>query len=178
MALNEGRITLSDSMNEVMGALGSLRGADTATWTDVKRVRAMTKMKLILKGIVAREDGELAVTNGVDAIMVSNHGAHEDAGGRGTLDCLPEVVAGVGGKIPVFLDSGIRSGTDIFKALALGATAVGIGRAYAWALASFGTEGVATVIELLRRELQVTMAQTGASSIAKINRSLLIPGRA
>ena len=134
----------------------------------------MTKMKLILKGIVAREDGELAVKNGVDAIMVSNHGAHEDASGRGTLECLPEVVAGVAGKIPVFIDGGFRSGADIFKALALGATAVGIGRAYAWALASFGTEGVETVIELLRRELQVVMAQTGATSIAKITRASLI----
>ena len=171
---NEGRITLSDTMNDAMGALGSLKNADTATWNDVKRVRDMTKMKLILKGIMAREDGELAVKTGVDAIMVSNHGAHEDAGGRGTLDVLPEVVAGVAGKIPVFIDCGIRSGTDIFKALALGATATGIGRAYAWALASFGTDGVSTVIELLRRELQVTMAQTGATSIAKISKSMLI----
>ena len=97
-----------------------------------------------------------------------------DAGGRGTLDCLPEIVAGVAGKIPVFIDGGFRSGADIYKALALGATAVGIGRAYAWALASFGTEGVETVIELLRRELQVVMAQTGATSIAKITRASLV----
>jgi len=174
----EGRINLSHSMDNVMGALGSLNNADTATWDTVKRVRDMTTMKLILKGIVEREDAALAVETGVDAVMVSNHGAHEDASGRGSLDCLPEVMAGANGRIPVFLDSGVRSGTDIFKALALGATAVGIGRAYAWALASFGTEGVETVIELLRRELQVTMAQTGATSIAAINHSQLIPVRA
>jgi isopentenyl diphosphate isomerase/L-lactate dehydrogenase-like FMN-dependent dehydrogenase len=175
---DERRITVSDSTNDVMGALGSLKTVDTATWDDVKRVRDMTTMKLILKGIVEPEDAALAVANGVDAVMVSNHGAHEDAGGRGSLDCLPGVVAGTNDRIPVFLDSGVRSGTDIFKALALGATAVGIGRAYAWALASFGTEGVETVIELLRRELQVTMAQTGATSISRIIRSLLIPVRA
>jgi isopentenyl diphosphate isomerase/L-lactate dehydrogenase-like FMN-dependent dehydrogenase len=174
---NEGRITLSDSLNEVLGALGSLRGqaANLVTWNDVKRVRGMTRMKLVLKGIVAREDAELAVQNGADGIIVSNHGAHEDASGRGSLECLPEIVAGVGGKIPIFIDSGFRSGADVFKALALGATAVGIGRAYAWGLASFGQEGVETVIELLRRELQVVMAQTGATSIARIGRASLIP---
>jgi isopentenyl diphosphate isomerase/L-lactate dehydrogenase-like FMN-dependent dehydrogenase len=173
---NEGRITLSDSLNDVLGALGSLKGeaGNLVTWEDVKRVRAMTRMKLVLKGIVAREDAELALKNGVDGVIVSNHGAHEDASGRGTLECLPEIVAGVGGKIPVFIDSGFRSGADVFKALALGATAIGIGRAYAWGLASFGQEGVETVIELLRRELQVVMAQTGATSIAKISRASLI----
>lgn len=172
---SEGRITLSDSMNDIIGALGSLRGQDTSTWADVRRVRDMMKMKLFLKGIVAGEDAELAVKNGVDGIMVSTHAAHEDASGRGSLDALPEVVAAVGGKIQVFLDSGIRSGTDMFKALALGANGVGIGRAQSWALASFGTEGVETVIELLRRELQVTMAQTGATSISRISKSMLIP---
>lgn len=174
---SENRITLSDSLNDVLGALGSLKGEaeNLLTWNDVKRVRGMTRMKIVLKGIVAREDAELAVQNGADGVIVSNHGAHEDASGRGTLDCLPEIVAGVGGKIPVFIDSGFRSGADVFKALALGATAVGIGRAYAWALASFGQEGVETVLELLRRELQVVMAQTGASSIARISRASLIP---
>ena len=172
---SEGRITLSDSMAEVIGALGSLRGNDTSTWADVRRVRDLTKMKLILKGVVAPEDAELAIKAGVDGIVVSTHAAHEDASGRGSLEWLPEVVAAVGGKIAVFHDSGIRSGADIFKALALGANAVGIGRAQAWSLASFGTEGVETVIELLRRELQVAMVQTGATSISRISKSMLIP---
>ncbi len=172
---SEGRITLSDPMDKVIGALGSLRGSDTSTWDDVRRVRDMMKMRLVLKGVVAPEDAELAAKNGVDGIMVSTHAAHEDASGRGSLEWLPEVAAAVGGRITIFHDSGIRSGADIFKALALGATAVGIGRAQAWSLASFGTEGVETVIELLRRELQVAMVQTGATSIARISRSMLIP---
>ena len=173
---NEGRITLSDQMSEVIGAIGSLKGeaANQASWNDVKRLRGMTRMKLVLKGIVTREDAVLSVQNGIDAVIVSNHGGHEDASGRGTLECLPEVVAGVAGKIPVLIDSGFRSGADVYKALALGATAVGLGRAYSWGLASFGQEGVETVIELLRRELQVAMAQTGATSIAKISRASLI----
>lgn len=83
-------------------------------------------------------------------------------------------MAGVGGRIPILIDCGFRSGADIYKALALGATAVGIGRPYAWALAAFGTEGVETVIELLRRELQVVMAQTGATSVAQITRASLV----
>jgi 4-hydroxymandelate oxidase len=172
----EGRITLSDQMSEVIGALGSLKGeaANQVSWNDVKRVRDMTRMKLVLKGIVTGEDAELSLQNGVDGVIVSNHGGHEDASGRGTLECLPEVLAAVGGRIPVLIDSGFRSGADVYKALALGATAVGLGRAYSWGLASFGQEGVETVIELLRRELQVVMAQTGATSIAKINRASLI----
>ena len=173
---NEGRITLSDQMSEVIGALGSLKGeaANQVSWNDVKRVRDMTRMKMVLKGIVTGEDAELSLQNGIDGIIVSNHGGHEDASGRGTLECLPEIVAAVGGRIPVLIDSGFRSGADVYKALALGATAVGLGRAYSWGLASFGQEGVETVIELLRRELQVVMAQTGATSIAKISPASLI----
>ena len=87
---------------------------------------------------------------------------------------MPEVLAGANGKIPVLIDSGFRSGADVFKAMALGATAVGIGRPHIWGLSAFGQEGVETVIELLRRELQVMMAQTGAESIAKISRDSLV----
>jgi 4-hydroxymandelate oxidase len=131
-------------------------------------------MKLVLKGIVTREDAALSAQRGIDAIIVSNHGGHEDASGRGTIECLPEVVEGAGGKIPVLIDSGFRGGADVFKALALGATAVGIGRPHIWGLSSFGQEGVETVIEILRRELQVVMAQTGAATIAKIRRESLV----
>ena len=162
-------------MGDVIGALGSLPGDNVSTWDDVRRVRDMTDMKLFLKGIMDGEDAELAVESGVDGIIVSTHAAHEDAAGRGSLDALPEVVAAVRGRIPVFFDSGIRSGTDIFKALALGADAVGIGRPQAWALAAFGTEGVETVIELLRRELQVTVAQAGAATTSETSESMLIP---
>jgi len=161
---------------DVLGSVGSLMGENSVklSWTDVKRVRDLTRMKLVLKGIVTREDAALAVQHGVDGIIVSNHGGHEDASGRGTIECLPEVVAGAAGKIPVLIDSGFRGGADVFKALALGAIAVGIGRPHIWGLSAFGQEGVETVIALLRRELQVMMAQTGAASIAKIRRDSLV----
>ncbi len=169
------RIQSSTPMQE-MGAVGSLRGENSVklSWEDVRRVRDITKMKLILKGIVASDDAALAVQHGIDAVIVSNHGGHEDASGRGTIECLPEVLTGAAGKIPVYIDGGFRGGADVFKALALGATAVGIGRPHIWGLAAFGQEGVETVIALLRRELQSIMAQTGAASVAKIRRDALV----
>ena len=169
------RVQANDPM-DMVGSVGALKGENSLklSWDDVKRVRDMTRMKLVLKGIVTYEDAALAVQHGVDGIYVSNHGGHEDASGRGTIECLPEVLAGAAGKVPVIIDSGFRWGADVFKALALGATAVGIGRPHIWGLASFGQEGVETVIELLRRELQVVMAQTGAASIAKISRNALV----
>ena len=169
------RVQASDPIDGV-GAVGALTGENSLklSWDDVKRVRNATRMKLVLKGVVTREDAALCVQHGIDAILVSNHGGHEDASGRGTIECLPEVLEGAGGKIPVLVDSGFRGGADIFKALALGATAVGIGRPHIWGLSAFGQEGVETVVEILRRELQVAMAQTGAASIAKIRRDSLI----
>lgn len=167
------RVRLNDPM-DVIGAVGAVRidGA-RPTWDDIRRVRDATKMKLVLKGIVTREDATLAVQHGIDAVWVSTHGGHEDNGGRGSIECLPEVVEAVGGKIPVLFDSGVRSGVDIFKALALGATAVGVGRAHHWSLASFGQEGVEAMVAILRRELQAAMAQTNSPSIAKIKRDAL-----
>ncbi len=169
------RVQASDPITGI-GAVGALNGENSLklTWDDVKRVRDTTRMKLVLKGVVTREDAALCVQHGIDAVYVSNHGGHEDASGRGTIECLPEVLEGAGGKIPVMIDSGFRGGADIFKALALGATAVGIGRPHIWGLSSFGQEGVETVVEILRRELQVAMAQTGAASIAKIRRESLV----
>jgi isopentenyl diphosphate isomerase/L-lactate dehydrogenase-like FMN-dependent dehydrogenase len=169
------RITPSTPM-DVLGAIGALQGETSVklNWDDVKRVRDMTRMKLVLKGIVAGEDAALAVKHGVDGIIVSNHGGHEDASGRGTIESLPEVLSGAGGKIPVMVDSGFRGGADIYKALALGATAVGVGRPHIWGLSAFGQEGAETVVAILRRELQAIMAQTGAASIAQIRRESLV----
>ncbi len=169
------RVQASDPI-EGIGSVGALNGENSLklSWDDVKRVRDATRMKLVLKGIVTREDAALSAQHGIDAIIVSNHGGHEDASARGTIECLPEVMEGAAGKIPVLIDSGFRGGADVFKALALGATAVGIGRPHIWGLSSFGQEGVETVIEILRRELQVVMAQTGAASIAKIRRDSLV----
>jgi 4-hydroxymandelate oxidase len=170
------RITAGEPM-DILGAVGSLQGETSVKlkWDDVKRVRDMTKLKIVLKGIVAGEDAALAAKNGIDGVIISNHGGHEDASGRGTIECLPEVLSGAGGKIPVLIDSGFRGGADVYKALALGATAVGIGRPHIWGLASFGQEGVETVVAILRRELQAIMAQTGAASIAQIRRDSLVP---
>jgi 4-hydroxymandelate oxidase len=142
-------------------------------WEFVKRLRDTVSVKLLLKGIVTREDAQIAVEHGVDGIVVSNHGGRAEESLRPTIESLPEVAEGVAGKIPVLVDGGIRRGTDIFKALALGATAVGIGRPQAWGLAAFGQPGVEAVLEMLRRELKTIMRQAGTTSIDKITRSYL-----
>jgi isopentenyl diphosphate isomerase/L-lactate dehydrogenase-like FMN-dependent dehydrogenase len=149
-------------------------GGGLFTWDYIKRLRDITKMKLIVKGIQTAEDGELSVRNGLDGVWVSNHGGRAGESLRPTIDSLPEVAAAIGGRMPVIVDSGVRHGTDIFKALALGATAVGVGRPQVWSLAAFGQEGVEAMLDILRRELQMTMRQTGATSIDKITRASLI----
>jgi isopentenyl diphosphate isomerase/L-lactate dehydrogenase-like FMN-dependent dehydrogenase len=143
------------------------------TWEIVKRLRDTTPMKLVLKGIVTREDAQLAVEHGVDGLIVSNHGGRAEESGRGTIESLPEVVAGAAGRIPVLVDGGFRRGTDIFKALALGASAVCVGRPYIWGLAAFGQTGVEAVLTILRRELEMVMRQVGTTSIEKITREYL-----
>jgi len=145
------------------------------TWDYVKRLKDATKMKLVLKGIVTREDAEIALEHGVDGIVVSNHGGRGEDTLRPTIECLPEVVAAVKGKIPVLVDGGVRRGTDVFKALALGATAVGFGRPQAWGLAAFGQSGVEAVLTILRRELDKIMRQAGTPSIRDITRTFVIP---
>lgn len=143
-------------------------------WDFVKRLRDTVAVKLFLKGIVTREDAQLAVEHGIDGLVVSNHGGRAEETLRPTIESLPEVLDGVAGKIPVIVDGGIRRGTDIFKALALGATAVGIGRPQAWGLAAFGQPGVEAVLEILRRELKTIMRQAGTSSVDKITRGYVV----
>ena len=138
------------------------------TWDFVKRLKDTTSRKLLIKGIVTKEDAQLAVEHGVDGIIVSNHGGRAEETLRSTIECLPDVAQGVQGKVPVLLDGGVRRGTDIFKALALGATAVGIGRPYVWGLAAFGQPGVEAVLAILRRELETVMRQVGTRSIGEI----------
>jgi isopentenyl diphosphate isomerase/L-lactate dehydrogenase-like FMN-dependent dehydrogenase len=145
----------------------------TPTWDYIKRLKDATSMKLLLKGIGTREDAELAVEHGAHGVFVSNHGGRADNSLRSTIEALPEVVAGVRGRVPVIVDSGFRRGSDIFKALALGATAVGVGRPYIWGLASFGQEGVEAVLDILRRELQLTMRQSGTTSVRQITKAHL-----
>jgi 4-hydroxymandelate oxidase len=141
------------------------------TWEHVRRLKKLTPMKLLIKGIETREDARLCVENGVDGIIVSNHGGRAEESGRGTIECLPEVVEAAGGRVPVLVDGGFRRGTDIYKALALGARAVCIGRPYIWGLAAFGQAGVERVLELLRGELELVMKQCGTTSIARIGRA-------
>ncbi len=144
------------------------------TWDFVKKLQESTNMKLILKGIVSGLDAAQAVDYGVDGLVVSNHGGRATESGRATIDCLPEVVKAVDGQIPVILDSGIRRGGDIFKALAMGATAVGIGRPYIWGLGAFGQEGVETVLRILKAEFELVMQQTGVKSISEIGPEHLV----
>ena len=142
--------------------------APQLTWEVIDRIKDTTRMKVVLKGIVTREDAQLCIEHGVDGIIVSNHGGRSDGGGRATIACLAEVVAGVEGRIPVLVDSGFRRGSDIFKALALGARAVCIGRPYLWGLASFGQPGVEAVLDILREELELAMRVCGTPSIKQI----------
>ena len=142
--------------------------ATSMNWDFVKRLRELVSVKLLIKGIVTREDAQLAVAHGIDGVMVSNHGGRAEETLRPTIESLPEVLEGVAGKIPVTVDGGVRRGTDIFKALALGASSVGIGRPYVWGLAAFGQPGVEAVLEMLRRELRTIMRQAGTTSIERI----------
>lgn len=144
------------------------------TWDYVKRLKDTTKMKLVIKGILTREDAALAIKHGADAVVCSNHGGRADETGRSSIECLPEVVAGAAGRVPVLVDSGFRRGTDIFKALALGATAIAVGRPYLWGLASFGQEGVEAVLDILTRELALAMRYAGTPAIANITRGHVI----
>src|ERR1700744_583088 len=142
-------------------------------WDTVKRMRDVTKMRIMLKGIVTADDAELAVKNGIDGILVSNHGGRGEDNGRSTIDALPEIIAAVQGRMPVIVDSGFRRGTDAVKALAMGAQAVGIGRPYLWGVGVFGQEGVERVLELVRTETKAAMQQCGARSVKDLNPSFV-----
>jgi len=135
------------------------------SWDFIKRLRGATRMKIVIKGILTAEDAKLCVDNGVDGLVVSNHGGRGEDSGRATIDVLPEVVDAVQGRILVLIDGGFRRGTDIAKALAMGANAVGVGRPYLWGLGAFGEPGVAKVLEILRTETRVAMMQCGVRTV-------------
>ena len=134
-------------------------------------------MRLVIKGIVTREDAELAVAHGADAIVCSNHGGRAEETGRSTIESLPEVLQGAAGRVPVLVDSGFRRGTDIFTALALGATAICVGRPYVWGLAAFGQQGVERVLEILDNELRLAMIGCGTTSVRDIGGASIIDKR-
>jgi lactate 2-monooxygenase len=142
-------------------------------WKRIAKIRSWTKLPVILKGILRPDDAAKAVSEGFDGVMVSNHGGRQVDGGIGAFDALPGVVAAVKGRAPVLFDSGIRCGADIFKALALGAKAVGIGRPYVYGLALAGEAGVEAVMEYLLAELDITMALNGCRVPEDIGADLL-----
>jgi isopentenyl diphosphate isomerase/L-lactate dehydrogenase-like FMN-dependent dehydrogenase len=139
-------------------------------WDDLAWLREQTTLPLLLKGIVTREDAKLCRKYGIDGVIVSNHGGRQEGSGRGTLDVLPEIVVELKGRMPLLLDGGIRRGSDAFKALALGADAVAVGRPYLWGLGAFGEEGVSKALSILQTELVRTMMYAGAPSLAAITK--------
>ena len=143
------------------------------TWQDVEWLRSLTSLPLVLKGILDPDDAAQAVETGANGIVVSNHGARNIDTLPATVEALPAIAARVDGRVPVIIDGGIRRGTDVLKSLALGASAIMIGRPYLYALAVGGAEGVSHCIGLLRRELEMAMALTGRASIEEIDRSLI-----
>ena len=143
------------------------------TWEKLKRLRDTTKMKMVIKGILAHEDAKMAADLGYDAIIVSNHGARSEDSGRSTIDALPEIVEAVNGRMPIIVDSGFRRGSDIVKALCLGANAVCVGRPYIWGLGAFGEAGVARALELLRIETRAMMQQVGAPTIKDLRPAMV-----
>jgi len=153
-------------------------GDPALTWEGIAWLKTQTRLPLLLKGIVTAEDAALAVNVGADGVIVSNHGGRQEESGRATLDSLPEVVTAVQGRIPVLMDGGIRRGTDIFKALALGARGVCVGRPYLYGLGAFGEAGVAKVLAILDSELIRIMQFAGTTSVAAISAAYLTSGPA
>ena len=147
---------------------------DSLTWESIDWLRTITALPILIKGVLTAEDAALCVQHGIDGIIVSNHGGRQLDGAIATMDALPEVV-NVAGRVPVLLDGGVRRGTDVFKALAVGASAILIGRPYLWGLAANGEAGVRRVLEIFRSELELAMALAGCSSIGAITRSHVAP---
>ncbi|KAK5913356.1 hypothetical protein CgunFtcFv8_007894 [Champsocephalus gunnari] len=145
----------------------------TLSWDDITWLKKHTHLPVIVKGVLNAEDAVQAVNYGVDGILVSNHGARQLDGVPATLDVLEEVVGAVQGRCDVFMDGGVRRGSDVLKALALGAKAVFIGRPVLWGLACQGEEGVTEILELFKEELRLAMALSGCRSVSEVNRSLV-----
>jgi len=145
------------------------------TWETMAVIKKLWAMPLVLKGIATAEDAKIAVDHGIEVIYVSNHGGRQLDHGRGTIDMLPEIVAAVGGKADVVLDGGILRGTDVLKAVALGARAVTIGKLQGWGLAAGGQAGLVRVLELLEDEIHVAMGLLGATKVGELNPAYVCP---
>ena len=144
------------------------------TWEFLDRVRHLVKGKLLVKGIMRGDEAMGCARHGVDGVIVSNHGGRDEESLRSTIECLPEVIAACRGRVPVLVDGGIRRGTDVFKALALGASAVGIGRPQIWGLAPYGQAGVEAILDIYARELRAIMRQAGTPVVASITRDFVV----
>jgi len=175
------RRTFGNLVGHIGGTSGVLTLAEwthsqfdaSANWRDVEWVRSRWPGRLILKGVLDAEDARLALAAGADAVVVSNHGGRQLDGAPSTISVLPEIVAAIDGRCEVLFDSGIRSGQDIAKALALGARAGLIGKSFLFALAAAGEAGVTKALEIMRNELRVTLALTGTTSVAAAGRQML-----
>lgn len=143
--------------------------AASVTWDDIDRLKDYSKLPMLLKGIATREDAEIAVQHGVDAIWVSNHGGRQLDHGLGSMDTLPEIAEVAKGKTQIIVDGGVHRGTDVIKALALGADAVAIGRLQGYGLAAAGTEGVLRVLEILEDEIRIAMGLSGITKLSDLN---------
>jgi 4-hydroxymandelate oxidase len=162
--------------DDVLWTAGDLprpRPFPTPTWETLQQMREVSKIPVVVKGIMTAEDTERAVKHGLSGVIVSNHGGRQLDQVGATIEALPECVAAANGKIPVCVDGGFRRGTDMFKALALGASAVGIGRPYLWGLAAFGQAGVVRIVEVLRAELAAVMGMAGTAKVSQIDRSFV-----
>jgi len=146
------------------------------TWDFIERCRDRTKLPIIVKGIATGEDAQLAVDRGVDVVYVSNHGGRQLDHGRGTIEMLPEIAAAVAGKAEIVLDGGILRGTDVVKALALGANSVAIGKLQGWGLGAGGKEGLLRVLEILENEIAVAMGLLGVTRVDQLTPSYVCPG--
>src|ERR1700722_3714367 len=171
-----GRVARAAGAGAAAAATGSARYRINGfrlwyTWQYIDAMRKMVKGPLVIKGILDPQDARLAIEHGADAIIVSNHGGRSMDYGPSTLEVLPEIVAAVNGRIPILFDSGVRRGADIFKALALGANAVMIGRTTRWGLAAYGTPGAQRLIEILQQELVQVAAAAGCATLSDINKA-------
>jgi 4-hydroxymandelate oxidase len=156
------------------GNVRSIEMSAAMSWEHVDRLRTMTDLPLVVKGVLHPDDARIALDHGVDAIMLSNHGGRQLDGVPATIDLLPDMASAVGGQVPLLLDGGIRRGADVVKALALGATAVGVGRPVMWGLAAGGQDGATRVLEILRAELDHTLALCGAHGAGTLTPELVV----
>ncbi|KJE92024.1 peroxisomal glycolate oxidase [Capsaspora owczarzaki ATCC 30864] len=167
-------VSITDKKDSGLAAYVAAQIDQTLTWKDVKWLQSITKLPIILKGVLSPEDATLAVDHGVQGILVSNHGARQLDGVPATIEALPGIVAAVGSRCDVYLDGGVRRGTDVLMALALGAKAVFVGRPVLWGLAYKGEEGVQIALTLLQQELKLAMQLAGCSKLADLTPSLVV----